>query len=556
MKEFLNGNFLFYVNFFISNIPIYNITYLPGFKRGISGSTIGGYNIGINIYSDNKKKDTAIEALKYATSKSLQKKFVKKNGIYSGIKEIYEEEDVCNIVNCHFFKNIQPIGRPSHVNDYDKYSENFLRYINDFFYKNETALETLKKIENITKIHYISFMLNDTYIGFIYTIMIIGFIIFMLFSLIFLFIEKFKYYYTFLPEDFWILTIIGIIIILSTIYIETGKRNLKKCYLNLIFLFHGFSLTKIPIFYKLICNFPEENKIREWISEHKYIFLFIFIFIDITLLILLIIPSYKIKKIEISDGENFEICNIENKISISIIAINLLIKILILLAILILIYIEWNREDSYYDIRFIVSAIYTDFLIIIISFIIFFLNIENYKISYILYSSLCLLYSLCNYICIYGIRIMLAIMKKDNDRSLFIKKVNQYFINSSIKNSKTYNTESDNIRLNLKTKNEKKSNNSSKSSSKNINTKSQCENSNNACNNCSNEIIPSVNSGSNNRKMSTISNLLVLKLSDYHSSKFPVFKNNSISSNSNDSSYINYKYIRKYIVISLSSLIS
>jgi len=399
-------------------------------------------------------------------------------------------------------------------------------------------------------------MLNDTYIGFIYTIMIIGFIIFMLFSLIFLFIEKFKYYYTFLPEDFWILTIIGIIIILSTIYIETGKRNLKKCYLNLIFLFHGFSLTKIPIFYKLICNFPEENKIREWISEHKYIFLFIFIFIDITLLILLIIPSYKIKKIEISDGENFEICNIENKISISIIAINLLIKILILLAILILIYIEWNREDSYYDIRFIVSAIYTDFLIIIISFIIFFLNIENYKISYILYSSLCLLYSLCNYICIYGIRIMLAIMKKDNDRSLFIKKVNQYFINSSIKNSKTYNTESDNIRLNLKTKNEKKSNNSSKSSSKNINTKSQCENSNNACNNCSNEIIPSVNSGSNNRKMSTISNLLVLKLSDYHSSKFLVFKNNSISSNSNDSSYINYKYIRKYIVISLSSLIS
>jgi len=223
---------------------------------------------------------------------------------------------------------------------------------------------------------------------------------------------------------------------------------------------------------------------------------------------------------------------------------------------LILIYIEWNREDSYYDIRFIVSAIYTDFLIIIISFIIFFLNIENYKISYILYSSLCLLYSLCNYICIYGIRIMLAIMKKDNDRSLFIKKVNQYFINSSIKNSKTYNTESDNIRLNLKTKNEKKSNNSSKSSSKNINTKSQCENSNNACNNCSNEIIPSVNSGSNNRKMSTISNLLVLKLSDYHSSKFLVFKNNSISSNSNDSTYINYKYIRKYIVISLSSLIS
>jgi len=73
VKEFLNGNFLFYVNFFISNIPIYNITYLPGFKRGISGSTIGGYNIGINIYSDNKKKDAAIEALKYATSKSLQK---------------------------------------------------------------------------------------------------------------------------------------------------------------------------------------------------------------------------------------------------------------------------------------------------------------------------------------------------------------------------------------------------------------------------------------------------------------------------------------------------
>lgn len=61
----------------------YNYTILPGIKEGISGSVIGGHNVGINIYSNIKKRKEVVEVLKYITSKEMHKKYFIPNDILS-----------------------------------------------------------------------------------------------------------------------------------------------------------------------------------------------------------------------------------------------------------------------------------------------------------------------------------------------------------------------------------------------------------------------------------------------------------------------------------------
>ncbi|OUM61738.1 hypothetical protein PIROE2DRAFT_12195, partial [Piromyces sp. E2] len=159
-----NANVLFLKYWYYSNInPLFNVTALPGNKEGISGSTIGGYNLGINKYINENKKKACIDAFTYMTSKYMQTKIVKEKGLLSAISEIYNDDEICIHVDCEFFKSIQPIARPTNkINDYTKYSENFRNYIYEFLYGNITSYEVLKKINDITKIYYISINSEDT----------------------------------------------------------------------------------------------------------------------------------------------------------------------------------------------------------------------------------------------------------------------------------------------------------------------------------------------------------------------------------------------------------
>jgi len=59
----------------LNTIP-YTVSLLPGLNKGVSGSTIAGYNIGIIKDIVPEKKKAAITALMYMTSKEFQKKIL------------------------------------------------------------------------------------------------------------------------------------------------------------------------------------------------------------------------------------------------------------------------------------------------------------------------------------------------------------------------------------------------------------------------------------------------------------------------------------------------
>jgi len=164
-----SGNALF-LRFFdlpIAN-PVYNKTILVGNKEGVSASSLGGSNIGINRAISNTKIKDAAKVLEFFTSFETQKYLVTKHFLASGIKSLYDDEDVCKIVNCELIKNIQFIARPSSLtNNYNEYSTTFRNYLYEFLYGDKNAEEVLNKINDITKIYKISIKLSHSSSGLI-----------------------------------------------------------------------------------------------------------------------------------------------------------------------------------------------------------------------------------------------------------------------------------------------------------------------------------------------------------------------------------------------------
>jgi len=410
----------------------YTKSLLPGHKKGISGSFIGGYNIGINKYSNENKRDSIIETYKFLTSKNMQENLLKKYNIDTGITSLYDDEEICKNKECEILKSIQTVRRPNHVSlDYDIYSKNIRNYIYEFLFGNKTTDEVLKKVEDITKIYKISIYGDNVTLALIFNISFSFIIIFMAISLI-------KSYFNFLSDDFWLIMIIGMIFVLCPGILENGTRTILKCELSLLFLMIGSTFILIPILHKLVVNFPTENKFTIWISNHKFTFLLIFTSIDI--LHLLLLPFfYTIKLVEPKEMEKFEICQLKKDniiMYLDIISI-IIIKFIILIFILILIYSEWNLKRTYNDLRFIVLAIYTNILFLILIIIIKSVNNTNYINQYINNTFLYLIVALLNYIIIYFSRIIKVLLKKDNDEILFIKNINKQFISneSSILNN-------------------------------------------------------------------------------------------------------------------------
>eukprot|EP00833_Pecoramyces_ruminatium_P005518 jgi/Orpsp1_1/1179550/evm.model.c7180000069828.1 len=142
---------------------IYKKKILVGNKEGVSASAIGGNNIGICNSLPKERTEAAVEVLKYLTSKEFQKELIRKNISVTGINDLYDDEEICKILDCELIKSVQPIARPvSLYTSYDEYSFKVQKFLGEFLYGNRTASEVLNDIENLTKIYYIPFISSFT----------------------------------------------------------------------------------------------------------------------------------------------------------------------------------------------------------------------------------------------------------------------------------------------------------------------------------------------------------------------------------------------------------
>jgi len=415
---------------------------LPGHNENISTASICGYNIGINRLLKKKKKyerlEAGIKVLKYLTSKEMQKKYFLNGDLVTAIPSLYDDEEVCKVKDCKLYKSLQPLLKPPYgfVNKYE-YEKRFGKLAASYLYENKDLTSILNDIEDISKIYFISLNSDDYYIGLITLIIICVISVLMVLSLIYVFLENFNPFFKNFSVDSWILLIIGLVITLCSSLANIGMVTTKKCNLRLILFSVGISIYLLIILYELSINFPKQNKYSEWIKKHKYIFLLLLFLIDFTFNGLSLIKPYSVSTI-IEDKHNFQICEfigIFGKLMFIIIIIN---KIIILLTISFLIFSEWNLTKTYYEVRFILSALYSSLLIAFISLLFDFIQINNYYLQFILQNCIIIFFSLSNYIFLYGYKLLLAFMKKQNIKLKFISNINKNFIedNSCYKTQK------------------------------------------------------------------------------------------------------------------------
>ncbi|ORX79452.1 hypothetical protein BCR32DRAFT_269483 [Anaeromyces robustus] len=415
----MGGNILF-LKFWYSTYynPIFNVTAIPGWKEGVSGSIVGSYNIAINRYINDTNIEAAVEVVKFLTSKETQRDYVIKNKFFSGISELYQEEETCKYIPCEISNYCQPFSIMKYNinsnNDLDSYIEKYRHYVYDYIYNNGSLSTNIKKIDDMTKFYSISIKLNDdSNIGFYFFIIycILSFI--MIISIIYPFMTRFKIHFIHLSNVLWMTTLIGSLIILSSILSLYGEISPVKCKLKGIMITMGFVISISPFIYLLSINFPEENKISNLIYRYKYTFIILIISIDGILSILLYIAPYNVYEVIINEGENFKKCLKYSTYGNIVFYFKIVYEMAIIAIAIILIFLEWNIKKIYYETRILLGTLIIDMVSFAIYNITLFTNINDY-ISYngILICTL-IIFGFSNYLFTFGIRIISSYIKKE-----------------------------------------------------------------------------------------------------------------------------------------------
>jgi len=152
LEKIDTGDAVFLKYWYMEDFQFYTTSALPGSMAGVSGTIGITNNMGICKYIDEKKIKAAAKVVNFIISKEVQKSVFVKNHIMSAIPSLYDDEEVCNIVDCNIVKESLPMSSmeitKNTFRDYD-YEIKYKDYINGFLYGNTTAEETVRKIDNI-----------------------------------------------------------------------------------------------------------------------------------------------------------------------------------------------------------------------------------------------------------------------------------------------------------------------------------------------------------------------------------------------------------------------
>jgi len=396
---------------------------LPGVNEDVSGAIIAGYNIGIDGSIPKEKLDASIIAFKFLSSKEIQRKYFLIENLVSGINSLYDDKDICERIDCEAIKKVQFINRP--VSPYHQYSDYYSRiedFVYQYLYGDALIDDVLEKVEDLTRIYYLSINKknenNELALSIFMLVVTASFI--MGGSLLLLYSKKYKIFFCYMNKDSWIISVLGLIIVISNCYTTFGLVTKEKCILYIQLLSLGYTLNLLPIIYQLIINYPEENKLFNWIKQHKYLFFTSVLLSVILILSLFFINTFTVELIMIDGGKNFETCKIKNSFGIILVLLLLLYYLFYIFVILVLCYAEWGHRTIIYDIHIYVTAIYIDIFSILLLFILNFISFKHYILQFLIKNIFIILPVISNYITMYGFRLYLPFYNLKNfDRDVF-----------------------------------------------------------------------------------------------------------------------------------------
>ena len=382
--------------------------------------------------------------MKFVALKETQKKYIIKGHSYSAMTELYDDEEVCNLIECDVIKDAYPFSLKNNDIDLfgdDAYSKKYTKYLFEFIYNDKPLNEVIKKVDDITKIYTFSLKIDESNVGLIIFIIFLILTTSTILSLLFIFIKELENRFQFLSKDLWVITTLGSLILICSLLTLYGEINNMKCQLKITLINMGFILSICPSLQKLITNFPARNIISLWFEKNKYISILIIMIFTGCLNGILAISSYDLLNVNrILEEKNYLKCNMNNIFGGIIYYIIQIYDIIIILISLILIYAEWNIEETSLDVNFLSTALFMDILSIILFNIIDKINFENYIMYNLLLAINIFVFSVSNHLFIYFIRI-LPIFGNNDEESKIIKEL----LNSDLNDSKKFSNISSSV---------------------------------------------------------------------------------------------------------------
>jgi len=98
-------------------------------------------------------------------------------------------------------------------------------------------------------------------------------------------------------------------------------------------------------------------------------------------------------------------------------------EVIIILSNLLLIFIEWNMEENVSEPKFFLSAMFIDVLALFLYYVLSNITIDNYVAYNILLSLNIYLFSLSNYMFLFGIKVISIVFKFNSERKKLKRKV-------------------------------------------------------------------------------------------------------------------------------------
>jgi len=440
-KLFKNENFIFLLFWYIGDQYSdhnYKFSPLPGKKKGISASCVGGSNISMNKYISEEKKKAAGEVLSFINSYEQQKYLVMNTNSISAIYSTYSDPEICQKIDCIMFSSLQSIVRPSSSTiNYEQYSNRFRELVTEYLYDetDKSAKEILIEIDDIRRIYFVEINSMTSIIVLLINLVAVALIFY---AFIFATNQRFNNQFVFLPYGYWYIVILGLLLV--AIYPITGINALNnyKCTVRPMLLSLGFSLLYIPMLLKMISIFPKRNGASNLVKEHYGLFFIIFIIIDVVLNIVWCLEDpFVVNKLMVTTGKNFQYCNTTTGSGRHMKYAVYNLKAFTLIIMGILTFAEWNLAAFKSDIRSITTSLYNTLLMIFLLVFVEKININDRYVYFATRAIIVLFFCISTALIIFGTKYYYIYIKKEqlNIYSFSNNKSSSGLKNSSIQNS-------------------------------------------------------------------------------------------------------------------------
>jgi len=338
--------------------------------------------------------------------------------MFSPLNELYYNEEVCHQIDCPVALGAQPyyfVSGDSPFYDRLTFNNKIKNYAYDYIFKNGDLDQSVKHLKDLNKFYYVSLETGDSVIGLLFFIFVTT-VLFIegLLLILFLMFRK-KLNSQFISSDIWFLSLVGAMFMLSTSYTFYGQVSSTKCFLKLFIFNTGFFLNVIPIFIQLVVNFPEINKKSEWFSQrtHQYLVIFTVTILQVIFLGIAMHTPFTIKNVMIMDGENYRKCVMTNTWSNILLNLVAVCRMMIHGLMFFFFFIEWNLQESIYEIRILFSLSVMDVLFLFIYQFFIDVNYNSYVLSHFFICTGIALISISNFALVYSLKCK-ALLKRYN----------------------------------------------------------------------------------------------------------------------------------------------